>query len=91
VFELWELPAASSASSSAPVHAVRVLYNREELPLPGSPPGKVVELGHFRGQVLGSFLLSEQDHARACRIQLDHATSLPQPAGSMSSPQQDSE
>ncbi len=77
MFELWELPAASSASSSAPVHAVRVLYNREELPLPGSPPGKVVELGHFRGQVLGSFLLSEQDHARACRLTPGHSGSVP--------------
>jgi acid phosphatase len=90
VLELWELPAAAAASSG-PVHVVRVLYNRDELPLPGSPPGRALEFGSFRGQVLGSFLLSEEDHASACSIKLDHATSLPQPAGSLSSPQQDSE
>jgi hypothetical protein len=50
-----------------------------------------LEVGHFKEQVLGSFLLSEADHASACRVAIDHGTSLPQPATSLSSPQQDSQ
>ncbi len=44
VFELWELPRrqgqGQAAAGGGSRFLVRVLYNRQELPLPHSPPGE---------------------------------------------------
>ena len=52
VFELWEVPPAAGsgttvgaegAAAATPTHVVRVLYNLEDLHLPGCPPGLEVQ------------------------------------------------
>jgi hypothetical protein len=66
-------PSASGAAAAAPAagpfpttdggrHAVRVRFNREEVALPGVPPHLLMGLGSFERELLGSFILSEQDH-----------------------------
>jgi hypothetical protein len=45
---------------------VRVLYNQQPLELPGCPPDKLMGLSTFEKELLGSFILSEQDHAQVC-------------------------
>jgi hypothetical protein len=44
--------------------AVRVLYNQQELPLPDCPPDRLMGLATFESELLGSFLLGEQEHAQ---------------------------
>jgi hypothetical protein len=73
--------AASAAAGAAPAgarfptsdggrHAVRVLFNREELELPGCPPHLLMGLGSFEKELLGSFILSEQDHMEVRAVRL---------------------
>jgi hypothetical protein len=39
----------------------------------------LVDLGHFKHQVLAPFILSEEQHAQACSMPISHDTSLPHP------------
>ncbi len=41
---------------------MRVLFNREEVRLPDCPPGRLMGLASFEKELLGGFILSEQDH-----------------------------
>lgn len=43
-----------------------MLYNREPLELPDCPPGMLMGLSSFEKELLGAFILSEQDHAQVC-------------------------
>ncbi|GBF94338.1 hypothetical protein Rsub_06960 [Raphidocelis subcapitata] len=58
--------------------AVRVLFNKQELPLPDCPPDRLMGLATFESELLGSFLLGEQEHAQACCVSLEHDSPLPQ-------------
>lgn len=63
--ELWELDPSlgpSYPTTDGGRLAVRVLFNREALDLPGAAPGKLMGLSTFERELLGGFILSEQDH-----------------------------
>ncbi|GAX81189.1 hypothetical protein CEUSTIGMA_g8622.t1 [Chlamydomonas eustigma] len=74
-FELWQLPTGE--------HVVKVLYNLDELHIPGCPPGLNPSLSKFTQDVVGPFLLSALQWGDACQVQVSHDSPQPQALSSM--------